>query len=347
MISNFRVKTITPKFDSKYKHLFEGVHMLNVVVSMDITGVNEAIMSAIRRTCMDECPTKALTIEGEDCIIDGAPHLQRNIMNNQIRAIPLKQDVPDDMTFSLDVKNTTNELMRVHTSDIKAKSGDRWFNKNIVLFTIPPASRVTVKNIRVESGIGRAGGWWASSFAGRFKSTDVPDNVSSTMADPHDFRFRFENNGTMDPIAIMKLTLDILLKRIGTIDNPSVVDSHGHKHTMTYYQESHTLACIIVYYLVHGGVESIGFKVDEASDTVNITFVDEGDALETLKKKVRDPAEKLVQRLMSSLSGVKSKQTSGTIKIKNANPEWETVDQWYSDTQKNLEKAQKMMRSEE
>lgn len=143
-------------------------------VRFTLSDANSQLANAIRRCLVDEIPTYALTFDllvdqyGE--YLDSITKLDTNDkyifgqcenLLKKIEAIPMRQDIsdPDKWLVSLDVANTTNELIDIHSSDFLVKRNgkivpvDNLMFSHYVLTRLRPHSYLKIKDIKIVRGI--------------------------------------------------------------------------------------------------------------------------------------------------------------------------------------------------
>lgn len=113
---------------------------------------NSAMANAIRRTAMSEIPT--LILYPPKHIDTNEEFIISSILRDFIMFIKLDQTCPKNITFSLDVANSSDEIMVVRSTDIKASDGGKYFIDNIALCNLQPNRYLRVDPIRVSEDIG-------------------------------------------------------------------------------------------------------------------------------------------------------------------------------------------------
>ncbi len=128
-------------------------------IYIDFTGVNTAIVNAIRRG-MDETSSIRLNISeygdltNDEFILE---QWERSIIDS----IPIKQNIQhaDGIQLKLDITNDTDDILVVHSGDLIAleglKRGEVLFNPNIIIAKLRPQRRIFIKRINIITGFGR------------------------------------------------------------------------------------------------------------------------------------------------------------------------------------------------
>jgi len=120
------------------------------IISFELHDVDVSIANAIRRAVMSEIEVRSLNYEWSDIDTD-----QRHIivweLYDRIRFIPLNQDCPDDVVFSLDIINTGEDDLMVMSSDIIASDGKTYFPGDIRIAELEPMHHVTIPMITISS----------------------------------------------------------------------------------------------------------------------------------------------------------------------------------------------------
>lgn len=219
-------------------------------VSVDIIGVSVAVANGLRRTCALEITGRAMRFAQEDLITNN-PFILYDFVLDRISHIPIKQDVSEKAEFKLHVENNTKTLMYVMSSDITPISGSSKpiFNQTFPIATLQPGTHLTIKKIKIETGLGYVN----SCFSLACSTVCVPldqtpinlsDNtgVRSGLANPRNHRISFITNGGIDGKSILiRACVDIrerlrytqsLLVDITTKDNMSILVINGESDTI-------------------------------------------------------------------------------------------------------------------
>tara|TARA_Y100000996_G_scaffold414815_1_gene406910 strand:- start:1818 stop:2993 length:1176 start_codon:yes stop_codon:yes gene_type:complete len=118
------------------------------VMKFTLRGINTSIANGLRRTIIGDIPIlgfRGFPHEKNDINIEvNTGRLNNEILKQRISCIPihsLTAEQPyDELIFILDIKNDTNELIYVKTSDFKIKNvkTDKYLDESIVKKILPP-----------------------------------------------------------------------------------------------------------------------------------------------------------------------------------------------------------------
>jgi DNA-directed RNA polymerase subunit L len=106
------------KYSEQLKRLWTDRKTYEVLI--DLVGVTDKIANAIRRTILSELTVKALSFEPSEVQTNVAFMIVDELLD-RVMLLPIKQDCPDDATFSISIVNGGQEQETLYSSDI---SGD-------------------------------------------------------------------------------------------------------------------------------------------------------------------------------------------------------------------------------
>ena len=108
-------------------------------IEFDLINSNEAFANGIRRIFNDELLVNVLDVNIYDLKTDDKYILPDNIIE-RLNLIPVKQDIPKDTLFHINVINNTNDVMKIYTKDMinkkkqdKKKSSQNFFFPKYVM----------------------------------------------------------------------------------------------------------------------------------------------------------------------------------------------------------------------
>ncbi len=227
VIKEYKSESLKPRLkNQKYIELFPDI--FGEYVSMQFHNTNNAVANAFRRVISSELPVKYLTLEYNDIITDDK-YIIGEMIIQRINSIPLVQDCPDGAKFRLDYTNTTSEVVRIKSGNIKIEQNGNsqaiFFNKNIELLTLNPGRQIHMRSIYVTKEYGYKEGFatLACNVASvaitdkKLKSQFDRDGESSLIANITSFTLSFNTKGTMSTKNIMKYACDTLLLRLDRV----------------------------------------------------------------------------------------------------------------------------------
>lgn len=122
-------------------------------ISMVITDTIPSIPNALRRVIVG-ClvPVKIISCELTDIDSTDPYLLSYEVRNNRLQLIPIKQNIPDDISLSLHIENTSNQVRIVKSEDITGIEG--YCDPQLPLFSMQPKTKVDIPTIQVVQGAG-------------------------------------------------------------------------------------------------------------------------------------------------------------------------------------------------
>lgn len=271
------VKVIETPFGSTSKRYAECVKYLSSVekdykkflphkpketLTFEIRDSNVDFANTIRRYILDEVPVMSLDVSESDIVSDDkfilTDHLKKNI-----EAVPLLQtiDEKEDLLFELDVTNTTDEIMRIYSSDmtINQKSSQKYFTQTIPLITLRPRKHLKISNIKTCSGVGKDDiGKFSSVSNIKYKIMDVKplnktrfntEGVSSMVSTPTHFKISLTNHRNSPTKKIIQTAIKKIIEDVKIAQQEF---SNIKKQDITYFSEAlelETQGAINIYHL--------------------------------------------------------------------------------------------------
>lgn len=166
--------------------------------------VESRYLNAIRRVLVDsKVPAKCLTCNMEDIQCED-PYFIHDYFLMNLESIPLKQDTPMDMKFSLKVKGSGSIPIDILSKDITGLA-PKYASDLFTLTSLSPKYTLNVKNIFVDIRKENARQSLACEvFAG--------DNHKTGKSE-----IRFSNMGTMPPLKLLKEAVKVVLKKFNSV----------------------------------------------------------------------------------------------------------------------------------
>jgi DNA-directed RNA polymerase subunit L len=205
-------------------------------VSFELTDATTDFANCIRRSLMDEVVVYSMTVVDTNILTDDrfilADYLKKNI-----ELVPFLQDITEseikDLTISIDIKNTTDDLRTIYTGDIdvyiKSKKVDtgKYFSTTIALIQLRPSTFLKIDNITISHG-------QAKYDSGQFLllsniSYEILDVVpltegkyetkgeSSLNSEPAHFRIGYKTHRNIKPKNVMTKCCGELIRRFKAI----------------------------------------------------------------------------------------------------------------------------------
>ena len=205
-------------------------------VSFELTNTTTDFANFIRRSLMDEVVVYSMTVVDTDIMTDDrfilADYLKKNI-----ELVPFSQNITEsdikDLTISIDIKNTTDDLRTIYTGDIdiyiKSKKVDisKYISTTIALIQLRPSTFLKIDNITISSG-------QAKYDSGQFLllsniSYEILDVVpllegkhetkgeSSLNSEPAHFRIGYRTHRNISPKKVMIKCCNEMIRRFTNI----------------------------------------------------------------------------------------------------------------------------------
>lgn len=262
-VKNFQANAVKRVVPDKYKHLLPTT-LIPELVTFELKGsdINNAVANGLRRTIAGELPVKAMTcsIEKEN-FTTSDDFVIPEMIRLRLKQIPLKQDCPAGIKFSLNFTNNTPGLIHVKTSNIAVSSGQLRrlpFNENITILILRPNCSINISEITIVSDFGYipGSGMHVMAVQTSIKALDQePLNtynspatgIPSREADPHHYQIRFYTNGTINAAELVRMACDSIIERAKLFKEARIgAISDGNLYTMVVVNESHTIGNLVV-----------------------------------------------------------------------------------------------------
>jgi DNA-directed RNA polymerase subunit L len=222
--------------------------VVNRVMSFELRDANCALANAIRRGLISEIPIKHLTVSLSD-IKTSDPYVIGEAIRKRIEMIPISQTIDMESVFSVRFENNQDTHIDVPSSEIKLNGVT--VSNDIVPFIpicdINSGTSFSVNDIHVIESFGFDN---ARVSIGRvaYEIIDHDHTIPSIMADPSSFRIVLETPGVIDPVAMVRKTIDGLIDRLGMIDYGQYVIEFG-IYKLTIPNETHSIGRLLSYYI--------------------------------------------------------------------------------------------------
>lgn len=205
-------------------------------VSFELSESTTDFANCIRRSLMDEVVVYSMTVVDTDVQTDDrfilSDYLQKNI-----ELVPFLQDITEseikDLTISIDVKNTTDDLRTIYTGDIdihvKSKKVDtsKYICPTIALIQLRPASFLKIDTISISHGQAKYDSGQFLLLANvSYEILDVQPLLegkhetkgeSSLNSEPAHFRIGYKTHRNIKPKQVMTKCCDELIRRFRAI----------------------------------------------------------------------------------------------------------------------------------
>lgn len=237
VVSDFETTEIIPTATPAAKHLLPTEYH-RVKCSFVLSGATNATANAIRRVIASELPSKAMFVEIGD-ITTNDEFVIPELVANRIRMIPLDQKCPVDSQFSLYATNDTLRPRNIHASELSVIGAHKMkslpFSSKQVILTLNPGKtiKMTPITIRIESAstVGSGMHSLASGCTSIALDVELRDiykeipgkpneyetvGISTTLADPRQWKISFITNGTIDPAECIKQACSNIISRLET-----------------------------------------------------------------------------------------------------------------------------------
>lgn len=252
VVSNIVVTDLSPKVKNPaiQKYLPSGYFPKHI--EFNIKGVSNAVSNGLRRTIGGELLVKALFAEFENLTTTDVFIIPEMVLK-RLRMIPLDQSTPLNATFEIDATNDTPNVRDVKSSEIKIIGGMKKlpFNETFTLFTLQPGRACNIKPIGIHQAYGFTEGDGMHCVACNTVSicTDqtpinmyTGEGISSSVANPREWKIAFNTNGTMAPKDIVKSACDNIIARVMSVQELLYsIENKNDEYSLTIEGESDTL----------------------------------------------------------------------------------------------------------
>jgi DNA-directed RNA polymerase subunit L len=223
-IQNIKIQDYNINYEkSKFKEIIENnKHLLPNMnkqsISFDLINSNEAFANAIRRVFNDELPVKCLETYYHNIITNDKFILIDNIIE-RIQLISILQTIDINTSFSLNIRNDTNDIINVYTRDLINKNINdktKYFNINIQICSLRPNRYISINHIKPGINYGYNNSIYSiGSF--KYEAINTDFTVPSLNNEGKDYHLELINNSNIsikNLIILIYETLYIRLKKI-------------------------------------------------------------------------------------------------------------------------------------
>lgn len=236
------------------------------------------LANTIRRCLVDEMKTYCMTFDDEDFSTDD-PHILSDLVLDRIKLIPVT-NFSEKLKISLNLTNTTNDVIQVTTGDIKYSGTDKLFASNHYWIShLRPGKNITIKSIHKSVGCN-----WKSAkgytYLGNvhYESIGLSNKLSdnSLTHNPEKHIIGFTTKGNIDVKKVMIDCTSELIDRLGVmvaliekyIESGKInytsgglnVNMENNQYTYKFLDEYLTLMNLVSYncYLLDPGAKYVG-----------------------------------------------------------------------------------------
>ena len=211
--------------NSKFENIInENKHLIPELnkksITFDLINSNEAFANGIRRIFNDELLVKSLDINIYDLKTDDKYILPDNIIE-RINLIPILQNINDDLAFSINIVNNTNDIINIYSKDIINKDKNdkkNYFNNNILICSLKPNRYLYINNIKINKEYGYNDHKYSiGSYNYEIINTDF--NINSLNNNIKDFRIELITNNNIELKNLIILIYDTLYFRLKNIQS--------------------------------------------------------------------------------------------------------------------------------
>ena len=220
-ISEYTINYKNSKFETiinNNKHLIPELNKKSI--SFELINSNEAFANGIRRIFNDELLVKSLDVNIYDLKTDDKYILPDNIIE-RLNLIPVLQNINDNVVFSINIINNTNDIINIYSKDIINKNkNDKniYFNSNILLCSLKPNKYFYINNINIKKEYGYNDHKFAiGSYNYEVINTDF--NISSLNNNIKDFRIELITNNNIELKNLIILIYDTIYFRLKNIQS--------------------------------------------------------------------------------------------------------------------------------
>lgn len=197
--------------------------LITVVVTFE-NDIPACYLNAIRRLQLDnEVPVKYLHVDVENIKSDD-PYCIPVFVQRELKACPIRQDIPLGATFSMRVSNKdSNFPLCVYANNIPSLC-PKYASGLYTLTWLSPRHEIELKGIRVESSKGDARCSTSCQwFAGKNWKTNKNE-------------IRFTTMGTAEPRTILKDTIQLMINRLAmSRERVGTIIDNGHQESRDNY----------------------------------------------------------------------------------------------------------------
>jgi DNA-directed RNA polymerase alpha subunit len=306
--------------DSPYfkKYGFTRLPLSRAKVEIEYDGLSTAMVSAIRRTMIDEVLGHIMWFEIEDVSIDESheDYAQPDLMRSRIASIPLRMGISDKILdvirFELDVENKTSDVMTVYSSDIRPRTNVKidgpLFNPNFEITQLRPGKSLKIKNIHIISGYGCDNACFHQVALATLSNLDLPyrdvsredarledaSMVQSTVADSTKHKLSFYakavlHNGESDIKRFYTDVIRNLIERFRSVEyEQNVIELGSSRQLVMELDHSETIAHLLhqaIFDITKNQIKYVNYAMDNTTKLIKFTITDD-DPVQVLKDAI-------------------------------------------------------------
>lgn len=198
-------------------------------LTFELHNTTTEMANALRRCINSELEVLIMDFDDKDIESDDS-FIITHELRKRINYIPIRQI--SGLTFSVNVKNNTDEIIPVYSRSIKEKKNkddEKMFSETFILSYLRPGKHLIINNINIISGVAYKNNA-SFSFPGKvgYKCLDIlgEDKIgpggeiikpSSMIIDSTKYRLSVHRQKYIDPVHIVKMALKTLNNKLDKI----------------------------------------------------------------------------------------------------------------------------------
>lgn len=257
-VSDIKITDLTPVIKNPALAKLVPKTLLSKHISFTISGVNNAISNALRRTIACELLVNGLHAEYEHVKTNDMFVIPEMILG-RLKMVPIDQTCPLDAVFELDVTNKTAGELDVKMGDMRIVNPGHGkkplrelpFNHTTTIVTLKPGKSMKISNIGLHQDYCYHLGYGAYVVACNVASVAVdqqPINlyegggIPSSISNPQVWKISFNTNGTLPPREIITVACDNIIARVTAIKELLFsIENNNDEYILTINGESDTI----------------------------------------------------------------------------------------------------------
>lgn len=210
----------------------------------EIKNVLPSVANGIRRILVNDLEIKCMNVLEMETDDPFLRETREDVVEKRIRLLPIQQSVNPSAKFSLSVHNTDYRQAIILSDALTEDSGKtNLFETNTCLFVLQPGCKITLK-VGIISG--RKKGYFLPTVASSCTPLDVdPSKTSVSTSNPREHLIKFDTNGTITPISLLRRACDEFIIRCQSAKNGKLIANTDH-YKFRLYSENHTVANAII-----------------------------------------------------------------------------------------------------
>jgi DNA-directed RNA polymerase alpha subunit len=306
IVDNIVFEDLTPKVDKPSLARLIPTTVVPYAMSFEIKNGNAQLANAIRRTLSMELEASIMEFDFKDFKCTDKFVLV-DMIRNRFRLIPILQNTPLDVTFRLEVTNTTEDIINVTAADIKgAKRLPA--NQQFIICTLQPGTHIKIENIKISRGYGYMFAGYALACNVVSLALDVvPPNaytgekgVPSSLANPKHHKIAFNSNGGMAGNDMILACCKNLIARFKAVLEllPDVTHT-GKTFALVIRGETDTVAALLTrtIYELNKDIPLVNYYNDAVIRLTTIRMITSDNNIDTVKKMIQDAVAQIITQL--------------------------------------------------